>query len=205
MEAAAWDYPFRDSPGLSGDPKVQVEGVFGSRFRFAFQFRAVSVPVSLFHYKRKTRNCDVQFLLVHFVHGPFTKTGNPSFSGSCWWSFRVHFPEILNAMLVARRASGFQFPFHQSTCIFTCFYCTVNMFIHVSRFRDQVRLAQCFPNFNKWSWISHKKYRQTKKHQANDLSSWSWFTNTHDELIPHMVKNCHKDPKTISLFAQYWI
>lgn len=68
-------------PGLSGDPKVQVEGVFGSRFRFAFQFRAVSVPVSLFHYKRKTGNCDVQFLLVHFVHGPFTKTGNPSFSG----------------------------------------------------------------------------------------------------------------------------
>lgn len=196
---------------VSGNPAFQVT----LKFRWKEFSEAVSVSPSssgrflyLFHcFITNGKRGIVMFSSFWFIlcMGLSQKLEILHFLESCWWWFRVHFPEILNAMLVARRAGGFQFPFHQSTCIFTCFYCTVNMFIHVSRFRDQVRLAQCFPNFNKWSWISHKKYRQTKKHQANDLSSWSWFTNTHDELIPHMVKNCHKDPKTISLFAQYWI
>ena len=106
---------------VSGNPRpfrwpersVQVTGVFsGSRFGFAFRLSGARFekPVSLVLITlRKTRNCncDVQFLLVHFVHGLSRKLEIRHFLESCWWWFRAHFPEILNAMLVAREGRWF--------------------------------------------------------------------------------------------------
>ena len=91
---------------------VQGRSVFGNRFGFAFRLSGARFekPVSLVLISlRKTRNCncDVQFLLVHFVHGLSRKLEIRHFLESCWWWFRAHFPEILNAMLVAREGRWF--------------------------------------------------------------------------------------------------
>lgn len=88
------------------------EGVFSEAVSvspFGFPGRVSKNLFHCFDYKRKTRNCncDVQFLLVHFVHGLSRKLEIRHFLESCWWWFRAHFPEILNAMLVAREGRWF--------------------------------------------------------------------------------------------------
>ena len=106
-----------------------VTGVFfGKPFRFsAFRLSGARFekPVSLVLISlRKTRNCncDVQFLLVGFLcmgfHG---KLEIRHFLESCWWWFRAHFPEILNAMLVAR----------EGRVVFSFYFIKACVYLHV--------------------------------------------------------------------------